>query len=101
MHSEKEQTLINAASSVVQAVVLAIIPFILYRFVITVIGAEQFGLWSTVIASTSASMVAELGLAGSVVKFVAKYVSRDEGETAKAMLETALISGGIAMGSFC
>lgn len=89
---------INATGAVTQTVVLGATLFFLYRYLLNVLGVEKLGVWSLVLASTSVTRVANLGLTGSVVKFVAKYVARDDLIAVSKVLQTSLISIGVAMG---
>jgi O-antigen/teichoic acid export membrane protein len=95
---QKRQVLINAIMSVVQIVVVSGVLFILYKFLLNTIGVEQLGIWSLVLATTSATQIANFGLSGSVVKFVAKYVARGEDSNVSGVIQTAVISLGIAVG---
>ena len=63
----------NAAVSVVQTVISGVVLFLLYRYLLDHLGTEQLGLWSVILASTSVARLSDLGLTGSVVKFVARY----------------------------
>lgn len=92
---QKRQILINAIMSVVQIVVISVVLFILYRFLLNTIGVEQLGIWSLVLATTSVSQIANFGLSGSVVKFVAKYIARGEDERVSAVIQTATLSIGV------
>jgi O-antigen/teichoic acid export membrane protein len=87
----------NAAASVGQNIVSALVMFVLYRAVLEMIGAEQLGIWSIVVASVSASRVGELGLAASVTRFVALYLSRGETTSAGFAIQTAVVSIGILL----
>jgi len=63
-----------------------------------VLGAEQLGIWSLVLATTSVTQIANLGLSGSVVKFVAKYIAREENENVSGVIQTAALSVGVFVG---
>ena len=95
---QKRRLLINAIMSVVQVVVTSGILFVLYRFLIRTIGVEKLGIWSVVLSTSSVAGIANLGLSGSVVKFVAKYLARDEQKTVAIVIQTAIISVGIFCG---
>jgi len=88
----KRRIFINAIMSVVQIVLVSGILFFLYRFLLKTIGVEQLGIWSLVLATTSITQIANLGLSGSVVKFVAKYAARDEYNNVSGIIQTASIS---------
>ena len=92
---QKRQVLINAIMSMIQVVVIGGILFVLYRFLLKTIGVEQLGIWSLVLATTAVTQIANLGLSGSVVKFVAKYIARGENENVSGVIQTAFLSVGI------
>ncbi len=95
---QKRRVLINAIISVVQVVVSGGILFVLYRFLLNTIGIEKLGIWSVVLAATSVANIANLGLSASVVKFVAKYLARNEERTVANVIQTSVISIGALMG---
>ena len=84
--------------SLVQVVVNGGVLFILYRFLLNTIGIEQIGVWSVVLATTSVANIANLGLSACVVKFVAKYLARDEEETVANVIQTSAVSIAILVG---
>ena len=70
--------------------------FFLYRFLIRSVGVERLGVWSLVLAATSIVTLANQGFSTSIVKFVAKYAVRENGEDVSALMQTALVSVGLA-----
>lgn len=95
---QKRQILINATMSLVQIVVVSGVLFFLYRFLLNTIGVEQLGIWSLVLATTSVTQITNFGLSGSVVKFVAKYVARNEYKNVSEVIQTAAISLTVIVG---
>lgn len=95
---QKRRLLINAIMSVGQILLSSCTLFILYRFLLNTIGVEQMGIWSLVLATTAITRIGGLGLPGSVVKFVAKYVAHAEYETVSGVIQTAVISTGLFIG---
>ena len=89
---QKRQIFINATMSVTQIVVISVVLFVLYKFLLNTIGVAQLGIWSLVLATTSVTQIANFGLSGSVVKFVAKYVARGEDENISGVIQTAVLS---------
>ena len=89
---KKRQILINAALSVAQIVVIGGVLFVLYKFLLNTIGVEQLGIWSLVLATTSITQIANFGLSGSIVKFVAKYIALGENENVSGVIQTAALS---------
>ena len=88
----RKQLYLNAKVSVMQTIVAGLVLFVLYRYLLESIGVESLGIWSIILATTSVTRISELGLSGSVVKFVAKYRVRDEPDTACNVIQTAAIS---------
>lgn len=95
---QRQQVLVNAIMSLFQIVATSIILFILYRFLIKTIGVEQLGIWSLILAATSLAQIANFGLSGSVVGFVAKYDARKEYGRICGVIQTATISVAIFAG---
>jgi len=95
---QKRQILKNALMALVQVLVLGGILFVFYRFLLRTIGVEQLGIWSVVLSTTSIAGIANLGITGSVVKFVAKYIARGETETVAGLIQTAILTIGIILG---
>ncbi len=89
---QRRQVFINAIMSVMQIVIISGVLLVLYRFLLNTIGVRQLGIWSLTLATTSVTQIANLGLTGSVVKFVAKYVARGEKENVSGVIQTAAIS---------
>jgi O-antigen/teichoic acid export membrane protein len=94
----KSRRLINNATvSVVQTVISGLVLFVLYRYLIDHLGSEQLGLWSVILASTSVARLSDLGLTGSVVKFVARYRALNDDAQAGDVVQTAAISIALVM----
>ena len=89
----------NATVSVVQTVISGLVLFVLYRYLIDHLGSEQLGLWSVILASTSVARLSDLGLTGSVVKFVARYRALKDDAQAADVVQTAAISIAVVMGA--
>lgn len=95
---EKKRVLVNALMTVLQTVVSGVTLFFLYRFLLKVIGVEQLGIWSLILATASVSQIATFGLSGSIVKYVAKYVAREELGKVSLLVQTATLSVGLFTG---
>ncbi len=89
--------LLNAVSTFGQEILSACVLFLLYRFLIQAIGIERFGVWSLVLATTSVVTLANQGFSTSVTKFVARHVAREQPDDVSALIQTAMISIGIAL----
>lgn len=95
---QKRRILINSIMSILQIIVVSGTLFVLYKFILDNLGAENFGIWSLVLAATAVTQIADLGLSGGVVKFVAQYIARDEDETVSRVIQTAVLTIGVTVG---
>ena len=93
----RKQILLNALTTLAQVIGSAATLFFLYRFLLRRIGIEQLGIWSLVLASTSVVTLANQGFSTSIVKFVAKYAAQENVDDVSLLLQTALISIGLAL----
>jgi len=87
----------NALMAVVQVIITGGVLFLLYRYLLRMIGAEQVGIWAIVLATASASRISEMGFAGSAVKYTAKYIARGEESRASEVIQTTVISIGVVL----
>jgi len=97
---QRRRVLINAFMSATQIVVVGMVLFVLYRFLLRTIGAEQLGIWSLLLATSSFAHVSNLGFSGSVVKFVSKYLAHGDEQKVSGIIQTACLSIGLFVGSF-
>ena len=97
IEKKRRQIFLNAATTFGQVIGSAAVLFFLYRFLIRSVGVERLGIWSLVLATTSIVTLANQGFSTSIVKFVAKYAARESREDVSALLQTALISVGLAV----
>lgn len=88
----KRQLIRNASLGSVQVIVSGLGFFVLYRFLYDTIGVAELGVWSVVLSWTSMSSLAGLGMTGSAVKFVSKYLARDERVHVASIIETLSVS---------
>ncbi len=97
MKMKRKRIILNAASTSAQILASAAVMFFLYRFLIRAVGVERLGIWSLVLATTSAVTLANQGVSASIVKFVAKYAAREKTEEVSLLMQTAVISTGLAL----
>jgi O-antigen/teichoic acid export membrane protein len=88
----------NAGITAAQTAVSGALLFGLYRYLLVKMGPANLGIWSVVLATTSASRIGDFGLAGSVVRFIAKHVARREPQKAANVIQTAFLSVGAMLG---
>lgn len=87
----------NAMANVAQMLLSALILFVLYRYISQALGVDKLGVWSVVLATASASRLADLGLGVGVTRFVAQHLALKQPESASAIVETALITIAFAL----
>lgn len=72
MNSTKK-TLINVITSGGQVALVGLIYYFLYKFLLQELGVKRLGVWSVVMSASSVANLADLGIATSMVRFVALY----------------------------
>lgn len=93
----QRQLFLNAVSTSIQVIASAALLFFLYRFLIRSLGMERLGIWSLVLATTSIIALAHQGFSTSIIKFVAKYAARHDPVSVSLLIQTAVISVGLAL----
>jgi O-antigen/teichoic acid export membrane protein len=94
--SGRKKLLIDAATSVLQLAVSSATLFILYRYLLQVLGAETLGLWSLLLAVSSTVQIANMGLGGSLTKAVAEADPAQDHAIPLQVQTTVISIGGIA-----
>lgn len=94
----KQQIIKNIILSVTQFLLVGIVLFILYKFLLNKLGAELFGVWSLVLSATTFANIANLGFSGSVVKYVAQSLAKNDVEKVINIIETSAISISVSVG---
>ena len=88
----------NALANVLQMLVGAGLLFVLYRYINATLGIALFGVWSVVLATASASRLANMGVGAGMTRFVAKYQALEDGHTAASMVETSAVTLSVVLG---
>jgi O-antigen/teichoic acid export membrane protein len=89
----------NAIANIIQALAGAALLFALYRYINATLGVERLGVWSVVLATASASRLADLGLSAGVTRFVARDRARGDPARAGQVVDTALLTLIVAVGA--
>jgi len=89
----------NTFANILQTIVGAGLLFALYRYINISLGVEQLGVWSVVLATASASRLADLGLGAGVTRFVARDRARGELERAGQVIDTATLTLMVSVGT--
>lgn len=90
----------NAVASVLQIALVALALFLIYRFLLQRVGTEKLGTWSLVVALVSLGRVAELGIPGSVVRYVARLEADHDYAQAERLIarSAALLAVSLGLG---
>lgn len=80
-----------------QVIVAGVVLFFLYRYLLNTLGAERVGIWAVVLATTSASRISELGMAGGAIKFVAAANARGDFSKGGDVVQTAVLTIGMVL----
>lgn len=92
MDTDNRQLFRNASLTVAQVMLSAIFLFTVYKYLLKAIGAEQMGIWSIVMALSSVARSTDLGFAGGMTRFVAKYQALEDHEAVLEVVETGTVS---------
>lgn len=87
----------NAVMGALQVFFSGAILFLLFHYLLKEIGPDKVGIWSIILASASVAKISEMGFSGSAVKFVAKYLARDEKNNASHVIQTTVITIGLVL----
>lgn len=82
----------NALANVLQLLAGAVLLFALYRYINAILGVEQLGVWSVVLATVSASRLADVGLSAGVIYFVARDKAHGKPDRAAQVIDTAALT---------
>lgn len=88
----------NAIATAIQAVISGLVLFILYRYLYDMLGIEQIGIWSMVLATTSISLIGDFGLSAGVVRYVAEALGRGDARRAAHVVQTVVLTLSLFMG---
>jgi len=85
--------------TVIQVIVSAASIFVAYSFLLLTTGVEQLGILSLVVSVVAVIRIGEIGLSGSVVKFIASSLAKKELADAVTILGTCFISVAVILAS--
>jgi O-antigen/teichoic acid export membrane protein len=92
---------INAAAATAQVFVSAVLMLLLYRYLLHQLGPEKLGVWSLVLASGAVARLADFGLGGSVIRFVASDLGAGNRARAAQTVGMSAIAIGLVIGLVC
>ncbi len=90
--------LVNAVAAASQVIVTGVVYFFLYRFLLDLLGRDLFGVWALVLAASSTTAIANLGLANACIRFIPLRLAENDGSGAASIVETAALSVAVSLG---
>jgi O-antigen/teichoic acid export membrane protein len=90
--SANRHTLFNIGSSLAQVTLSAVSLLVMYSLLLSALGPADLGIWSLVVATSSFTQIANLGLADTTTRQVARLSSAGEPMAAVISIETAAIT---------
>lgn len=94
----KKRLLTNALLSVCQVLVIGATYFILFSIVLKSLGSIKLGVWSLILSTSSVANIANIGLASSLVKYIASYSPDKDADKINNLIKTGLLSIAIFIG---
>ncbi len=81
----------NVLFSGVRALLVWPIPFLLIPFIVGKLGTSGYGTWAVCLTVINLTALADLGLGGTLTKYVAEYYARQDFQALKRLLDTGLM----------
>lgn len=94
----KRQTKKNVVYAGLQIVISGITLFVLYKYLLVVLGIELIGVWSIVMAFSAFLRTGDFGFAGSIVKFISSSIAVDDHEKVVNIIKTSFTSVSVVLG---
>ena len=79
-------------ANILQAVVTSLLLFILYKHLIQTLGMQQIGIWSVVVACTTAARIADMGFSATLTRSISMEMKICNYEHAAKIIDTSVIS---------
>jgi len=93
----KKQTKKNVLFAASQIMITGVTLFILYKYLIDVLGIELIGVWSIVMAFSAFLRTGDFGFAGSIVKFISTSMTQNDLVKVNCIIKTSFTSVSIIL----
>lgn len=80
----------NVISSAFRALLLVPVPFVMTPLVLKKVGPAGYGTWAVLVALNGLTSLADLGMVGTVSKYVAEYHAQQDSHSLNRLLNTGL-----------
>lgn len=81
----------NVISTGLRAVLLVPVPFVMTPLILKKVGPAGYGTWAVLVALNSLTSLADLGMVGTVSKYVAEYHTQQDFHSLNRLLNTGLV----------
>ncbi len=88
----------NGIAGATQAFLSGIVLFLVYRFVVQIVGVGDLGVWALVAGAATSSGIGNLGLGAASVKFSARWLASRNYPQADQAIVTAFYAAGVSVG---
>ena len=85
----------NVAFGGLRAMLVAPVPFLLTPLILSKVGTRGYGTWAVFVAINGMTSLADLGLLGTMSKYVAEYYARRDYPRLNRLLNTGLVVFGL------
>lgn len=94
----KKQTKKNVFFAAAQIIISGLMLFVLYKYLLNVLGIELIGVWSIVMAFSAFLRTGDFGFAGSIVKFISTSIAQNNLEKVESIVKTSFTSVSVILG---
>ncbi|WP_298939622.1 oligosaccharide flippase family protein [uncultured Dysgonomonas sp.] len=86
-----KKTIINIITSGGQVALIGVIYYFLYKYLLNALGVKMLGVWSVVMSTSSLANIADLGIATSMVRYVAIYEHKNNLSRIPQLIFTGIV----------
>ena len=95
--TNQEQIKYGAVMSYVNIVLNLLYGLVVVEFILSILGKADYGVYKTMGSLTNSLMVLDLGLGGTVMRYIANYIAENKKEKIKSFVSMATIEACIIM----
>ena len=81
----------NVLSSGLRVLLVLPVPLVMTPLILRKVGSAGYGTWAVLVALNSLTTLADLGMVGTVSKYVAEYYAREDFQSLNRLLNTGLV----------
>ena len=69
--------------------------FVVTPFILKMLGESSYGVYKTIASFTSSMLVLDLGLGGTIMRYIANYRAKNENHKIQPFISMAIVEGGV------